>query len=48
VVGEAIARFREEHGGRLASAEELIDWLDGNVDGARGRLHLIGPRDVED
>jgi hypothetical protein len=42
LIQDAIARFREEHG-RLPDPDELIEWLDGNVGGERGRLHLTGP-----
>jgi hypothetical protein len=45
---DSFDRFREVHGRAPDSAEEMIAWLDGNVGGARGRLHLVSPMPAED
>ena len=47
LIQDAIARFREEFG-RLPHPTELIEWLDGNRNGERVRLHLTGPMPDED
>lgn len=49
VIRESLRRFRDEHDGRLPdSTDELVSWLDSNVDGEKGPLHLIGPKPDEE
>ena len=44
VIRESLRRFREEFGRLPDSTDELVSWLDDNVDGEKGPLHLIGPK----